>query len=178
MPERTSAVRGDTPKSALARRLRMIDRLHAGSPACRAHKQGRGPPGPLSGLAGYLQPKVEAEAVGAGIIVAPGPSVKDRNGDLVESAHSCNAPGLFPFLRRRNGRGRSYLTEHHTGFDPNAPPLPCPLLHFMKEREFHPGYLGAVSGCALGTYRPRLLAQEGARRKGPELVVSTRQPVL
>ena len=33
-------------------------------------------------------------------------------------------------------------------FRPNVPPLPCPLLHFMEEREFRRGYLVAVLSCA------------------------------
>jgi hypothetical protein len=45
-------------------------------------EKGRGPPGPLSGFAGFLQPEAEVEAVGAAIIVVPGPSVKDGRCDF------------------------------------------------------------------------------------------------
>jgi hypothetical protein len=46
-----------------------------GVPAHCAHKQGRGPPGPLAGFAGYAQPKAELEAI------------RSRNNQ--RSPHSC-----------------------------------------------------------------------------------------
>ena len=43
------------------------------------------------------------------------------------------------------------LVEYRACFNPNVPPLPCPLLHFMEEREFSCAYLGgSVQGAPAG----------------------------
>jgi hypothetical protein len=50
-----------------------------------------------------------------------------------------------PGAKERDRAGVMALSDR---ISRNAPPLPCPLLHFMVEREFRRGYFGAASSCA------------------------------